>query len=309
MASTLNESLQPASARMTWTCAVFAHNEAKNITDCLESLEAAASGLPHPLAVHVLANGCTDETESIVAAYVSQHAHVRLVSLPIADKAAAWNHYIHHVAPDADMHVMVDGDVQACAGSVGALAARLNSQPSARAAAAQPASGRSRISWSTNMIHFGRIAGCLYALRGNYVSLLRAQGFAIPKGLIGEDLFLSVVIKDNLRHGGLFQPAPALAVEPRALFHFRSLSRRRPGDWSLYAKRLVRYRIRDYQLMLLLEHLERCGPASLPAHVDELYASVKAEPALRWSGRRTALDWLAVGLLRAKIRSARKQQG
>lgn len=292
----------------TWSCAVFAYNEARTITACLDSLEAAAGGLRRPVSIYVLANGCTDDTASIVDRYSLNHGHVKCIRLHMADKAAAWNHYIHHLASEVDMHLFIDGDVRACVGSAESLAQRLSDDPKARAVAAQPASGRSRTAWSANMIRFGRVAGCLYALRGEFVSELRTGDFVIPEGLVGEDLFLSAVIKGNLSPGGLFQPDSKLAIEPTAQFEFRSLSYRRPADWALYGRRLVRYRICDYQLMLLLNYLQWHGSDALPENMRELYATTAVKPPFRWHGRRTPLEWLAVAILRAQIESARRQR-
>ena len=306
MSTAANHPRAGATAATTWSCAIFAHNEARTIGACLDSLLPALADLPGALGIDVLANGCTDRTEAVVAAYASRHPQVRLVSVPIADKASAWNHYVHILAPAADMHLMLDGDVQAAPGAPAALARRLSADPWAQAVAAMPGSGRSRDAWCMSMARLGRLAGGLYALRGGYVASLRETGTAVPRGLIGDDLFLSALVKGNPCPAGLVQPHPALALEPQALFLFRSLSRRRPGDWLRYARRLVRYRIRDHQLLLLLRHLEARGLAAMPADVEQLYAASTALPAFRWQGRQTPQEWLAVALLRRAIRRARR---
>ena len=298
----------PAAAA-TWSCAVFAYNEAASIGACLDSLLPALAELPRCRGIHVLANGCTDRTEAVVAAYAEHHGPIRLLSLPVADKAAAWNHYVHALAPDADMHLFMDGDVQAAPGAPAALARRLLVEPTARAVAALPGCGRSRVAWCAHMGQLGRLAGNLYALRGSFVAGLREAGLSLPRGLIGEDLFLSALVKGKPVPAGLVQPDPALALEPGALFLFRSLSPRRPGDWLTYARRLVRYRIRDHQLLLLLRHLQARGLPGMPADVAQLYAETKATLAFRWHGRQTPQEWLAVALLRRAMRQARRHAG
>lgn len=299
--------LTAATATLTWSCAVFAHNEEQGIGACLDSLLAALAELPRSLGIHVLANGCTDRTEAVVAAYAGRAAQVRLVSLAVADKAAAWNHYVHVAAPEADMHLMMDGDVAAAPGAPAALARRLLADPRAQAVAALPGSGRSRAAWCIRMGRLGRLAGNLYALRGTWVAELRATGLALPRGLIGEDLLLSALVKGKPYPAGLVQPDPALALEPGARFLFRSLSRWRPGDWLLYARRLLRYRIRDHQLLLLLRYLQAHGLAAMPADIETLYARVPAAPGYHWHGRQTPQDWLAVALLRRALRRAKRR--
>jgi len=44
---------------------VLAHNEEKKIAECLDSIYAANPG--HRFEIFVMANGCTDRTEDIVA--------------------------------------------------------------------------------------------------------------------------------------------------------------------------------------------------------------------------------------------------
>lgn len=79
-----------------WPVAVFAHNEARNIVACLDSLQAASAVPP---TCHVLANACTDATESLVRNYARTHPGVHLVSIAVGDKANAWNVYVHEAAP------------------------------------------------------------------------------------------------------------------------------------------------------------------------------------------------------------------
>jgi len=110
-----------------WPVAVFAHNEARNIIACLDSLQAAAT---HPLACHVLANACTDRTEALVRDYAASHPDVHLVSIAPGDKANAWNVFVHEVVPRADTPCFfIDGDVRAIPGSLDVMARMLAQTP------------------------------------------------------------------------------------------------------------------------------------------------------------------------------------
>jgi glycosyltransferase involved in cell wall biosynthesis len=306
MTATETNAATCAATRFSWSAAVFAHNEAATIAACLDSLLADPALLPLARGIHVLANGCTDRTEAVVAAYASRQPLIRLVSLKEADKASAWNHYVHEVAPDAEIHLMIDGDVQAAPGALRALAERLATDPRARAAGALPDCGRSRARWWAQMQRRGRLAGNLYALRGAYLTALRGAGFALPGGFIGEDQFLSVLIKGRLYPTGLIEPDPRLALEPRARFRFRSLSPWRLSDWLIHARRLIRYRVRDRQLLMLLERLQAAGPDAMPQDVPQLYAEAHTLPGYRWHGPTTPLEWLAVAQMRRDMRRARR---
>ena len=76
---------------------VLAHNEAKNIVACLDSIHAAEP--EHPFSIFVMANGCTDDTEKIVTEYADTHDGVNLVSIKMPDRCNAWNVFIHETAP------------------------------------------------------------------------------------------------------------------------------------------------------------------------------------------------------------------
>ena len=93
-----------------WSVAVFAHNEATTILGCLDTIRSQAT--EESLQIHVLINGSRDSTESLARKYAASHSNIRPVVLGIADKANAWNYYIHVIRPNAAVHFFVDGDMQ-----------------------------------------------------------------------------------------------------------------------------------------------------------------------------------------------------
>lgn len=292
------------SDRADWSAAVFAHNEAANIVACLEAVIAQRPQAPFP--VHVLVNGSTDSTGRKVREYAARRPQVLPVAIALGDKANAWNAYAHEIAPDASIHFFVDGDTRPLPGAFLALARTMEARRETMAVGALPATGRDRVGWSRRMQAFGRLAGCLYALRGEWLRDCREQAVRMPVGFIGEDLLLSCLVKRRAGPGALAVPDPRLAFAPEARFAFRSMSPVRPGDWLKYAKRLVRYRVRDYQLALLLGHLAGGDLRGMPADVGELYRGLPAPPPYRWSGRSTPIDLLAVRNIR-RARSARSR--
>lgn len=287
-----------------WSCAVFAHNEQATIIRCLDSLQSQLEG--HEMPILVLANGCTDQTQPSVQAYIRSCPNVHLTSFDRPDKASTWNRYVNELAPDAHVHFFIDGDVTAAPGALRALADRLDANPEAVAAGAVPGTGRDRQGWSARMRRFGRLAGGLYELRGIDVSQLRQAGIRLPPGLIGDDLLLSCLVKEQLNVRGLFQPSRRLVLAPEARFLFRSLSLCRPRDWLAYARRLIRYRIRDYQITLVLQDIQTRKNAAIPRDLSEIYHRAPALPHYQWRGRITPLDLLAVRHIR---RAARQEHG
>ena len=133
-----------------WPVAVFAHNEARNIIACLDSLQAAAS---HPLECHVLAIACSDRTEALVREYSATHPNVRLRSIALGDKANAWNVFVHEAAPHGASHYFfIDGDVRATAGALDIMAHTLTRHPQANGVSALPQSGRGVAAFQRDML-------------------------------------------------------------------------------------------------------------------------------------------------------------
>ena len=289
----------------SWSVALFAYNEERTILASLAGLLASADN--HPVAIHVLANGCRDHTESLVRDFAARHPMVRLHVLERADKANAWNHYVHELAPDAEVHFFTDGDVTVSPEALEALAVSLEANPRLSAVGAMPTSGRSREAWCRRMVRNGTLAGNLYALRGDFIERVRAAGLRLPVGFIGEDFLVSLLVREDIGEAEAEAEAaqPRLSFNRHAGFAFRSLSPRRPRDWLTYWRRKQRYRLRGYQFSLLAAWIHQRGWGDLPATVEQLYAWPERLPALSWYGRETIFAWFA---LRHMARRRRKTE-
>src|SRR5512135_1391278 len=127
-----------------WPVMVLAHNEEREIEACLDSIHNAEPA--RRFDIFVMANGCTDNTERIVADYGRKHPGVHLVSIALGDKCNAWNVFIHETVPfraqGRRVYFFMDGDARAVPGSFSAMARALEANPRAHAASAVPASGR-----------------------------------------------------------------------------------------------------------------------------------------------------------------------
>jgi glycosyltransferase involved in cell wall biosynthesis len=285
--------------------AVFAHNEARTIRAALESVIASAG--TGEMAIAVLVNGCRDDTPAIVRQLSSRERRATIVTveIPLADKANAWNVYVHDVASRepfarADMHVFTDGDVRIEPGALVALRRALAQMPTANAAGGVPISGRDRDGWRARMVGGATLAGGLYALRGTFVACLRAQAIRIPVGLIGEDWLVSLLARSNLQATPSLDTTPRIVFASDAGFSFRSLSRFHPWDQRLYARRLWRYALRGAQFEMLVPLLGRETLSRMPRDVRELYRRGGMPSRLKWVGRTSLLRTLAVQWIRAQ---------
>ena len=276
--------------------AVFAHNEAARIRACLDSLAPAAPG--RPLEVYVLANGCTDRTEAVVADYARRHPEVRLVSIGLGDKANTWNVFVHEVAAPAAAHVFVDGDVQAGPRAIERLWAALANDPHAHAAAAFPASGRSLERARRAMLEDHALAGNLYALRGEFVARVRSLGVRLPVGLVREDGLVGALAKWDLDPRRPWDERRGRPC-PEATFRFEPLSPLSPAHWRLQWRRQIRYAVGGFENRMLAPLLKREGLAGLPADTRALYARSTA-PLTVGAGADTFFQLIALGRIRRR---------
>jgi glycosyltransferase involved in cell wall biosynthesis len=280
----------------SWPVAVFAHNEARNIIACLDSLQGAAR---HPLECHVLANACSDHTEALVREYGASHPNVHLVSIALGDKANAWNVFVHEVAPRSAPHYFfIDGDVRATPDALDIMAQALAQHPQANGVSALPKSGRGVAAFQRDMLQDNGVAGNLYGLRGAFVERIRAQAIHMPVGTIGEDALIGAMLKWDLS-GDTRWDNSRVVVAREAGFEFDSVSPWLPREWKKYFRRRVRYSVRGYQNKMLGRAIQPAGFIALPPEVRDLYPRYPELLKLEWRGLDTLFDWLAIQHIKA----------
>ena len=282
-----------------WPVMVLAHNEERHIAACLDSI--IQSEPRRKFDIFVMANGCTDGTESVVRAYSKEFPEVKLVTIALGDKCNAWNVFVHETvpsyAPDGEVYFFMDGDARATPGSFAAMRRALAEKPHAHAASAVPVSGRNADRDRNEILEMHGLVANLYALRGSFVQRLRALDVRIPLKLEGDDGLIGALIKWDLdpRHNPFDEERIVPCAE--AGFAFESMSLIRPKDWVAYWKRAVRYGRRQYEFQLLGSTLKEKGLAGLPTVITELYSNADALP-LRKAGIYTISNWFALKEMR-----------
>lgn len=285
--------------RVRWPVMVLAHNEERCIEACLNSILRAESR--SAFEIYVMANGCTDRTESIVEKYAMASPDVHLVSIALGDKCNAWNVFIHETVsacvPDRDVYFFMDGDARAVPGSFTAMARALEANPYAHAASAVPASGRNVERDRRELIAERGLVANLYALRGSFVSRLRQLSVRIPLKLEGDDGLIGALIKWDLDPKRNARDDMRIVACPDAAFEFEAMSLARLSDWRAYWKRAVRYGRRRYEFQLLGPELKAKGLSGLPGDISELYAgAVALKPKI--AGLYTLPNWVALHQMR-----------
>lgn len=300
--------LSTGSSNPAWAIAVFAHNEARGIRQALQSIAATVGG--KEVEVYVLANGCTDLTVEEIRASATMLPNLWLVETRVADKANAWNLYVHDIFPaervsEFEIYFFMDGDVTLATATMPLLASALDEVLNAEAAGGMPATGRDRDAWRQRMVANGMLAGNCYALRGSFVQRLRERQVRMPVGLIGEDFFVSwLVASDAWRDYQRNEEDARLVFHGNAEFSFRSLSPWRLADYRTHLRRKWRYTLRALQHQMLLLLLVDKGLSAMPRDVEELYRRAPLPSRLLWVGSDTPLRLIAVLWIRRLRRRA-----
>ena len=290
----------------TRAVAVFAHNEAGHIADCLRALQ--ASGLGPDDQIYVLINGTTDDTEAVVREMAKRDARIRAVVIALGDKANAWSYYVNHLAaPDTQLHVFVDGDVLVSPGAILAIEERLGEHPEALAASTLPKGGRTAGNWSERILREHGMPGNFYALRGETLARIRALSVNIPVGMIGDDPLLRWLILNDFTPNGLVDRSRIRPV-PEAYFEYESIPRTNwRGLRALFARQM-RYQLRDLQMNLLQQHLNTFGLEAMPRRIDSLYDQATPMLALKGSFKMRKIAFLYT-YLRARAEQGRHYIG
>ena len=81
------------------------------------------------------------------------------------------------------------------------------------------------------------------------------------------------------------------------------------SDNFLYLRRLIRYWISDYQLIMLINSFVKYNATKLPMSVYELYDNSSDTVNYYWRGRMTIIDWIAVFTIKNQLFEQRKIAG
>lgn len=275
---------------------VFAHNEARQIEACLESIRPQ---LQPGDVCHVLNNGSTDDTGDVVRAYGARHPFCRLVNIEIGDKANAWNVFVHDVAADADVHVFLDGDCRAKSGALSALRQGFKAAPRALALAAVPDPAIS-LAFHRLMLSGHGIAGACYALSRSFIERARQLGLRLPLGWIGDDSLVGAMVFWDLDPKGEWDTS-RLVVMKDAQFEYDPLSLWSPSDLRLQYRRKIRYALRHRQNQMLHPLLKKEGLSAIPPTVLDLYRRVGPPAPVQGIGPAAWFDRLACQRIQAAL--------
>ncbi len=249
--------------------AIFAHNEARRIAGCLESLPLGSD----MFAFDLLVNGSSDATATIARSIVAGLPHFRVHELPTGGKARTWNHFVHDlVDDDAPAYLFVDGDAVVLPGAFQAMIATLRAEPAANGVNAMPVAGRGQARYRDTIQADHGLFGALYGLSGDFVQRVKSAGVRLPGDLIGDDGLIGAMAKTDLGRESNWEVTRIVNC-PDAGFCFEETDWRVPATWASQVRRMVNYSERRYQNMVLSRIMREGGPLDLPATLRQTYSA------------------------------------
>lgn len=247
--------------------AVLAHNEEARIATCLASLPL---GDPD-VAIHVIVNGSTDATAMIAQAMAARANNVAVHVYRTGGKARSWNRFLFdELNAFHRFHIFVDGDAQLLPGSVAALAAILEGNPTANAAAGLPMNGRRVAVYQQQMRRDHGLFGDLYALRGSFLARMKDMAIRLPDDVIGDDGLICALAKTDLADESHWDDTRVVVCE-QAGFLCAPVRLASPSSWRMQYRRMVNYSVRHFQNRMISTIMRESGPAGLPRLMVELY--------------------------------------
>jgi len=289
-----------------WCVAIFTSREAPDVL--LNSVRAALSAAAHPTCIDVLVNGNRVLADHLCPLLVGLTplgtSSLRLWFLPLGDKAATFNRYVHEIWPGSALAFFVDGYVRVRPDAFSRISEALHSHPAALAASGVPNTDFINRALRQQMLREGGMHGNLYALSRDTLERMRAIGYRLPLGIYRTDPTLAAALSFNLDPSQFdWQLKERIATVEGASWDID----RQP--WWFPSELRGRWLRRARQAQGVLENRavrhhfaqQRRSPAALPETAAELVSSWAAddpksfEAAMRRRGLRAAWQSLKRG--------------
>jgi len=242
-----------------------------------QTLKAALQATPDSKTIDILVNGNAKLALEIAQSLGSASAldfgkGVRVWSIPVGDKANAWNQYIHHIWNGEPIAFFLDGYVKVNPDALALLGSAVLANERALGGSGVPMQGRSAATLSNIMMSQGGFHGNLCCIKGVVIQKMRDLGIRLPVGLYRTDSLMGAFLAFNLN------PADNAWDKDRIYIHPHASWRVVPSNVSWWAKmrgqwnRLLRQKRGDLENAAYREHLavRKLPPASLPDRAREM---------------------------------------
>jgi len=257
---------------MSIAICILAKDEAGCISDILAQLarQSLISGDQMDVDIHVVANGCSDDTVALAltqaALFHCKRAELHVHDIHPAGKSRSWNIAVHElVDPSAEIVIFIDADITLIDDQVlGLLLASLEGQPTAEVCSGFPVKDisakpskspldRFSLKVSEHSRYEGAINGSLYVAKG---AALRE--IWLPNQTPGEDGFLNALL---VTRGFTEPPDPKIVISADQPTHY--YKSHRPFDFFLHERRMIVGTMINIWIFEHLWSLKLTAPAGL----------------------------------------------
>jgi len=283
-------------ANPAWGLAIFASRESVNVLS--QTLQAARQAAPAGTQIDVLVNGNPALAQGL-AHTLSATQSLRVWSIPLADKANAWNQYIHQIWAGEDIAFFIDGYVRLNPDAVELLGGAVQENALALGGTGVPTMGRSAKALRENMIINTGFHGNFCCIKGSTIGRMRDQKIQLPVGLYRTDSLMGAILSYALDPSRHVWEDHRIHVHPQASWQINPARWWRLKDLQGYAMRHLRQARGTLEKAAFADHLvnQRLSPTALPDTAREMV--------LEWISRCPAdfqhlarSDWLVPRALR-----------
>lgn len=262
-----------------WTVVIFACRE--SLSQLQQTLDAAKVSAASCAVIHVLVNGnqalasalAQDLTQRQLSAAKDEGGPaIQVWSIPLGDKANAWNQYIHHIWAGEEIAFFIDGYVRVKANAIELLGHAVINNDHALGGSGVPTMGRTAMALRQDIITNLGFHGNFCCIKGAAIRQMRDQHIRLPMGLYRTDGLMRAILVYSLDPARHAWDESRIHVHPDATWQIDPAHWWRIQDVRAFFKRHFRQVRGKLENAALKDHLTRLrrSPTELPATTHEL---------------------------------------
>ena len=259
---------------MSWALVIFASRETPTtLRQTIDAALVSAGGLAR---IDVLVNGNVQLAADIARSFAEtagmKESPVRIWSIPLGDKANAWNQYIHQIWAGEDLAFFVDGYVRLNADAVQLLGNGVTGDERVLGGCGVPTAGHSAEALRNNLIVNTGFHGNFCCIKGRVLAQMRDSGTALPVGLYRTDSLMGAFLCYALNPATHVWEDHRILVHPTASWDVDGVRWWHPRDLIAMVKRYGRQARGRLENKAIANHLaiRRQTSQSLPDTAREL---------------------------------------
>ncbi|MCW2313680.1 hypothetical protein [Rhodoferax antarcticus] len=262
-----------------WAVVIFACRE--SLPQLQQTLDATLVSGASCAVIHVLVNGnpalgkalVTElDRRDITQPKLAASPAVQVWSIPMGDKANAWNQYIHRIWAGEAIAFFIDGYVRLNPDAIGLLSRAVIANTRALGGTGVPTMGRSAKALRENMIVNTGFHGNFCCIKGETIQQMRDRHIRLPVGLYRTDSLMGAILCFALDPRSHAWEDYRIHVHPEASWQINPARWWHPKDVQAHIKRYFRQIRGKLENAAIADHLDRrlLSPAELPATARQL---------------------------------------